>query len=852
MNVFELFAKLNLDSKGYERSLSTAEKRLDAFGRSAQRIGTSLTAAVTAPIAGLSALAVRAFGEQERAELQLRAALEANGREVDSLFERYTSLASALQDVTVIGDETTIRMFSQAEALGLTGDAAERAVRNAIGLSSALDLNARSALRYTAVLEEGDTTMLQRYLPALRSIEDESEKVALAQEMLARMFGSATAEAESATGQITQMRNAVGDLLEVVGGIVSESLLPFVNRLQDLAERAQNLDEDVLRLVVQIGSLAAAIGPALIAIGLMASGLSVVIGALTTAGPVIALVAAVLFVFRDEIGNVLGALANLADNWPVFVEGLQDTWSAFVDLFQAENDRMFASFDMIAEGLRLAFVGATISAIQSVEGLINNVIRLFNGFISRTNEVFGTSLSLAEEFDVTQTRIFQRLQGTYDRTADRYLDAADRQTEATERVNQAADDLRDGFSLVGSAFTDLGDDAEDTAETTETAFSNAAENILTNVEGMANVIVSNVERTVSRSIEQILRFRPAIREVVGRGPGERPTGPDPFAEDRARQNIANRRTQEEELNSVRELSAMREADLTRRYQREVEARQQAAKEEAAAREAALQRQTEAAQRAMQIGMQIATSFQSAFQSFSNNLVSAVGNMVIGVEVSMEQMANVVSSGVTAFLSGVGQMIGSAIAGEEGIGQSFARMLLQMIASLSSMILGIMITAKIMGAQWWNPLLAVAGGLGFLAASAGLAALAGLANNARSQAKPSPPPNEAPEEEQTVEADVPERDADVASDRDMGASFGGTSQGVQLAVAVPLMDAATIMQSAARSMQAAFGGDGMNFSASTMSFDSSVERFGSYVDRLVDTGIMVNVQGGSNTASLRGT
>jgi len=336
MNVFELFAKLNLDSKGYERSLTTAEKRLNAFGRNAQRIGTSLTAAVTAPIAGLSALAVRAFGEQERAELQLRAALEANGREVDLLFDRYTSLASALQDVTVIGDETTIRMFSQAEALGLTGEAAERAVRNAIGLSSALDLNARSALRYTAVLEEGDTTMLQRYLPALRSIEDESEKVAVAQ--------------------------------------------------------------------------------------------------------------------------------NLLNNWPVFVRGLRDSWSAFVDYFQAESDRMFASFDLFTSSIRVGMAGAAIDAALSVEKLINNVIRLFNGFIRRTNEVFGTSLSLAEEFDVTQTAIFQRLERTYNHSADVYMGAVDRQVEATGRAEDAVERLEDGLGTVRFSFTDAGNTADDATD----------------------------------------------------------------------------------------------------------------------------------------------------------------------------------------------------------------------------------------------------------------------------------------------------------------------------------------------------------------------------------------------------
>jgi hypothetical protein len=354
--------------------------------------------------------------------------------------------------------------------------------------------------------------------------------------------------------------------------------------------------------------------------------------------------------------------------------------------------------------------------------------------------------------------------------------------------------------------------------------------------------------------------------------------------------MQQRREIEAEMDAIADSAMRREGDLTRRYQNEVEMRQLAAEEEAAQREELLMRQTEAARRAMNEAMSLAGSFASAFTAFSNNLTQAVGNMVQGIGNSMENMAAVITSGVTAFLSGIGQMIGSAAVGEEGIGASFGNMVLQLIAQLSAMILGIMITAKVMGAQWWNPALAIAGGIGLVAASAGLAALANLRNQQGSSA-PAPGSVNAMqaelrelreqrdaatsqaerdrlnEEIERLEGEIAEaRGQDevapsqmedsgepTATDSDMGASVGGTSQGVQLAVAVPLMDAATIMQSAAQSIQATFQtGDGMSFGSAAMSFDDSVGRFGGYVDRLVEEGIAVNLtERGSRTAAFRG-
>ena len=306
-------AKLNViigaDIDQLKSALSSAQKRIAEAGKSMEQFGKTLSKRVTAPIVAMGALSVRAFGQQEQAELRLRAALAANGREVDSLFSKYNSFAQEMQRTTVVGDETTLAMLAQAESLGITGEAAERAVRNSIAMQSAFGVNAQSALRYTAALEEGNATMLTRYLPALRDIEDESERAAAAQDMLSKAFASAEAEAQGTTGQIQQMRNALGDAMEDIGGIIAQAIMPFISRIKELAESFQNLDADVQRNIVIIAGFAAAVGPVLVIMGKLLQSITIVTTAVKGLYAVLALnpwvaVGAAVLAFAGYIAKI--------------------------------------------------------------------------------------------------------------------------------------------------------------------------------------------------------------------------------------------------------------------------------------------------------------------------------------------------------------------------------------------------------------------------------------------------------------------------------------------------------------------------------------------------------------------
>ena len=166
---------------------------------------------------------VQAFDKQIQAEKKLSAAIRANGEAVQSTLADYKKWASELQKVSTVGDETTLEMLQVAQSMGVTGDNAKTAVKEAIALGKAMGMSEKSAIRYTVALQQGNATMLKRYLPSLYAVEEGAEMTAKAHELLGNMFSIVTEEAKQGLGPMKQLKNAVGDLKEEVGEMIVES-----------------------------------------------------------------------------------------------------------------------------------------------------------------------------------------------------------------------------------------------------------------------------------------------------------------------------------------------------------------------------------------------------------------------------------------------------------------------------------------------------------------------------------------------------------------------------------------------------------------------------------------------------
>lgn len=372
----EVWASGKLDAESYERKCDELNKKYEELTESSEELEeetTDLGKVMQGLVGVMTSLGAKAWlqqalGEWQEAEttlMKLTAALEVNGRQVNVLVADYQDFASEMQKVTTMGDDAVLSLIQQAENFGLTGEAAKRATQNVIGAQAA---GIPASIRMMAMLEQGNTQMLGRILPGLRGIKDESERAAKAQEMLAKMFKVAEAEAKSSAGQMTQLKNNYGDLMEQFGKIVAEGIKPVVDSLNFLSLMMQSLDPTVKTALVTVAGLTAGFLILATTLPTVAAGISTVTAAMT-AFSAAALVSPITYVTVAVAALVGGfiLLKNTLRDYSVeqlrINEILRKSTTA-VDDYRKATKEMLESFTQASaekdiENLRLQIQGMT-------------------------------------------------------------------------------------------------------------------------------------------------------------------------------------------------------------------------------------------------------------------------------------------------------------------------------------------------------------------------------------------------------------------------------------------------------------------------------------------------------------
>ena len=400
--IAELKVKIGANVTDFDKKLSGIQAKMKETGKRMQSMGKTMSMAITAPLAAMGAVALKSFDTQVQAENKLRAALIANGQEVEKTMQDYKSFASELQKISTVGDESTLKLLQVAQSMGLTGDDAKIAAKEAIALAKAMGMNEQSAIRYTAALAQGDANMLTRYLPALRSVKDQSEKVAKAHELMGKMMGAVTAEAQDGLGPLIQLQNQMGDLMEQFGGIIAQGLKPLIDKLSKVTSWFQTLSPETKKIIVIVGGLAAAIGPLLVVLGFLAStilpalitGFGILMGPVgLIIGAIAALTAGVIYLwnnfegFRGTLRGVWAALKTLASN---IINKFMDIPTMIIDAFMGIPQAFIDIFSGIGDIFSAIFAGE----FDKLPGLLLDV----GANMLKTNPLTAVAVKMGEEF----------------------------------------------------------------------------------------------------------------------------------------------------------------------------------------------------------------------------------------------------------------------------------------------------------------------------------------------------------------------------------------------------------------------------------------------------------------------
>lgn len=350
-------------------------KNAQVMSKSFKKIGQDLTFKVTAPIVGLGALAVRNFIKQKDAIDQLAARLKVVGKTVGITQKQFEDAARQMQFNSLFGDEEILRdvttqlltftnitnkqlMDTQQVVLDVATLTKKDLVSTSIQLGKALNDPVRnlSALRKSGIqFSESQEAVIK----ALAQSGQLAEAQNLILKELKTQYGGA-AEAAGNANPYKKLQNAISDLSELFGELIHEFLVPLLNNyIIPLVEKISLLSSEKKKLILVIAGITAAVGPLLIAIGLLApiivtivSGLGAVATAVTSLIPIIATLFTTLspFLFNPITGTIVGIAAAaflIVKNWKPISNFFKNLWTKITSYFMGAYEKIKPIIDLI-------------------------------------------------------------------------------------------------------------------------------------------------------------------------------------------------------------------------------------------------------------------------------------------------------------------------------------------------------------------------------------------------------------------------------------------------------------------------------------------------------------------------
>jgi hypothetical protein len=322
----QLFVTLGLDDKEFAKGLDKIQKNMVKVGKGMTAIGASIAAGLTT--------AVYAAAQEQAGIEKLTQSLRNVGVEYDNVRESLEGVINTNQQKTSIADDQQREALS--ELVAITGDynRALQLLPLTMDLAIGKDMDMVTAAQVLGRVSEGNTTILTRYGIQLKEGATATEALG---ELQRKYGGQAEMYGKTLAGQFNLLKNNIGDVMEGIGSTLIPLLTDlFRNRIQPLIERLKKwidqnpaLTKTIVAVTGAIGLLFTALGPVLIALPQMASGLKLLITTLHLKTVAVKLAAAAQWLWNaamtaNPIGIVIVAVAALVAALTVLITKWDD------------------------------------------------------------------------------------------------------------------------------------------------------------------------------------------------------------------------------------------------------------------------------------------------------------------------------------------------------------------------------------------------------------------------------------------------------------------------------------------------------------------------------------------------
>jgi hypothetical protein len=208
--------------------------------------------AVTAAATAAALKAAQAAGEQQKQEIALAAAMKQAGTFTENAFKHNLNYAKSLQKVTTFGDEQILSVQKLLTNFGIEGKMLDGLTKATIDLAVAKKMDLVAAADLVSKSVGSTTNALTRYGIVVEGAAGSTKRAESAVDNITKIFGGAAqAEAKSYLGQIQQLKNRWGDIVEEIGkgvvpvmiqliGLINRNILPlFESWSKDIGENTK-------------------------------------------------------------------------------------------------------------------------------------------------------------------------------------------------------------------------------------------------------------------------------------------------------------------------------------------------------------------------------------------------------------------------------------------------------------------------------------------------------------------------------------------------------------------------------------------------------------------------------------
>lgn len=232
MNIFEIFAKLSLDSSEYDRGLDESENKAGTFGQklksglqSAAKVGAAAVGAVTTAVVATGTAMVKQTGQ-----------VAAYGDNIDKMSQKMGLSAEAYQEWDAILQHSGTSIESMKMGMKTLATAAE----------TGSDAFSKLGLSQEEVASMSQEELFGATITALQNVEDETQRTYLASQLLGRGGTELGALLNTSAEDTEKMRQRVHELGGVMSDEAVKAAAAYQDSLQDMNTSISGLKRGII------------------------------------------------------------------------------------------------------------------------------------------------------------------------------------------------------------------------------------------------------------------------------------------------------------------------------------------------------------------------------------------------------------------------------------------------------------------------------------------------------------------------------------------------------------------------------------------------------------------------------